>query len=166
MMMHRLFLGTKKYPNENYYKQFLAKHGGSSNAATGAIHRLSQSCFSMLLLGMESTVYQFIVLQGALTGAVEIFSEFFKEPLFSSSATAREVRAVDSEDSKNRIIDGRRGLQVVKSLILPSHKYAKFSTGNAETLARGDPEGNADLVRGVMQDFYRHHYGESSRTFP
>jgi len=31
---HMLFLGTKKYPEENHYSQFLGKHGGNKNAAT------------------------------------------------------------------------------------------------------------------------------------
>ena len=29
-----LFLGTKKYPQENHYKSFIAQHGGLKNAAT------------------------------------------------------------------------------------------------------------------------------------
>lgn len=35
-----LFLGTKKYPNENDYVKFLSEHGGSSNAATYPDHTL------------------------------------------------------------------------------------------------------------------------------
>ncbi|KAJ8920518.1 hypothetical protein NQ315_005387 [Exocentrus adspersus] len=37
---HMLFLGTKKYPNENDYNKFLSEHGGSSNAATYPDHTL------------------------------------------------------------------------------------------------------------------------------
>lgn len=37
---HMLFLGTKKYPNENDYVKFLSEHGGSSNAATYPDHTL------------------------------------------------------------------------------------------------------------------------------
>jgi insulysin len=141
---HMLFLGTEKFPSENHYKQYLTQNGGSSNAGTS----------------MESTVYKFNVVSGAFRGAVEIFSEFFKAPLFNSNATAREVRAVDSEDSKNRIIDGRRSLQVLKALIQPSHRYSKFSTGNANTLTRGDPDGQAEMTREVMQQFYKKNYGK------
>jgi len=32
---HMLFLGTKKYPEENYYQKFVKQNGGDSNAATG-----------------------------------------------------------------------------------------------------------------------------------
>ena len=32
---HMLFLGTKKYPEENYYSKFITSGGGQKNAATG-----------------------------------------------------------------------------------------------------------------------------------
>ena len=79
-----LFLGTKKFPKENFYKDFLNKHGGSSNAATG----------------MEHTTYMFDVNCRDFEGALDIFSQFFKEPLFNPDSTARELRAVDSEASR------------------------------------------------------------------
>lgn len=31
---HMLFMGSKKYPDENDYDDFITKHGGSSNAYT------------------------------------------------------------------------------------------------------------------------------------
>lgn len=31
---HMLFMGSKKFPDENEYDAFLARHGGSSNAYT------------------------------------------------------------------------------------------------------------------------------------
>ncbi|KAA8563846.1 hypothetical protein EYC84_011861 [Monilinia fructicola] len=33
---HLLFMGTKKYPVENAYSQYLSSNSGSSNAYTGA----------------------------------------------------------------------------------------------------------------------------------
>lgn len=33
---HMLFLGTKKYPNENAYSTYLSENGGTSNASTYA----------------------------------------------------------------------------------------------------------------------------------
>ena len=32
---HMLFLGTKKYPNENHYNDFIRNNGGRKNAGTG-----------------------------------------------------------------------------------------------------------------------------------
>lgn len=38
---HMLFLGTKKYPNENAYSTYLSENGGSSNASTYADNTVS-----------------------------------------------------------------------------------------------------------------------------
>jgi secreted Zn-dependent insulinase-like peptidase len=50
-------VGTEKYPVENHYKQFLSKHGGSSNASTS----------------METTVYKFDVNHAHFEEALDIF---------------------------------------------------------------------------------------------
>jgi secreted Zn-dependent insulinase-like peptidase len=82
---HMLFLGTAKYPSENEYSSFLNDHGGYSNAYTAS----------------EQTQYQFEVAKDSLREALDRFSQFFVAPLFSASATSRELEAVDSEHSKN-----------------------------------------------------------------
>lgn len=71
-----LFMGSKAFPGENEYDDFLVKHAGSSNAYTEA----------------EYTNFHFDVEPGALRPALERFSAFFREPLFLDSALEREVR--------------------------------------------------------------------------
>jgi insulysin len=82
---HMLFLGTEKYPDENSYNIYLNQHGGSSNAYTD----------------QEDTNYFFDVQNDFFEGALDIFAQFFISPLFTESATDRELKAVDSENSKN-----------------------------------------------------------------
>jgi insulysin len=53
-----LFLGTKEYPEENAYQQFLSEHAGTSNAFTA----------------LTDTNYYFDVAPDALEGALDIFS--------------------------------------------------------------------------------------------
>lgn len=137
-----MFLGSEKYPKENAYKDYLNKNGGGSNAATG----------------MEATTYKFEVNANAFPEAVSIFSQFFKSPLFTESAIGREVLAVDAEDSKNRILDGRRVLQVMKDQMIENHPYKKFSTGNVNTLARGNAIDNANEVKDAMRTFHNKYY--------
>ena len=67
---HAVFLGSEKYPQEDAYKQYLSKNGGSSNAATG----------------METTTFKFEVNGQAFDGALDLFSQFFKKPLFTADA--------------------------------------------------------------------------------
>lgn len=113
-----LFLGTHKYPSENDYSKFLTQHGGSSNAATFADH----------------TTFYFDVVPEHLGGALDRFAQFFIAPLFTESATEREINAVDSEHEKNIPNDLWRLDQLDKHTADPSHPYHKFGTGNKQTL--------------------------------
>lgn len=78
---HMLFLGTKKYPDENTYQKFIDTNGGSDNAATGE----------------DYTYYYFDIKNDHFAEALDIYSQFFKDPLFTESATDREMNAVDNE---------------------------------------------------------------------
>ena len=134
-----LFLGSAKYPEESAYKKFLAAHGGRANASTS----------------MEATTYHFEVLQPHLAGALDIFAQFFIEPLFTESATGRELQAVDAEDARNRTNDSRRVLQVLKAAADAPSPWRKFSTGNSETL-----QGGGAATRAALLGFHaRHYYG-------
>ncbi|KAJ7580245.1 Metalloenzyme, LuxS/M16 peptidase-like protein [Mycena floridula] len=115
---HLLFLGTEQFPVENDYHQFLAKNNGSHNAYTGSNH----------------TNYHFSVANAALAGALARFSGFFHSPLFSPSATSRELNAVDSENKKNLQLDSWRLWQLRKHLSVEGHPWRKFATGSRETL--------------------------------
>lgn len=60
------------------------------------------------------------------------FAQFFCCPLFTPSATGREVNAVDSENSRNLQSDPWRLFQLDKSLAREDHDFSKFGTGNHE----------------------------------
>uniref|UniRef100_A0A8C9L9A5 Insulin-degrading enzyme n=1 Tax=Pavo cristatus TaxID=9049 RepID=A0A8C9L9A5_PAVCR len=113
---HMLFLGTKKYPKENEYSQFLSEHAGSSNAFTSGEH----------------TNYYFDVSHEHLEGALDRFAQFFLCPLFDESCKDREVNAVDSEHEKNLMNDAWRLFQLEKATGNPNHPFSKFGTGLSE----------------------------------
>lgn len=138
---HLLFMGTEKYPEENEYSSYLAKHSGHSNAYTAAEH----------------TNYYFEVDSGHLEGALDRFAQFFISPLFSRSCKDREIKAVDSENKKNLQNDLWRMYQLDKLTSNPNHPYNGFSTGNYHTLHEVPVERGED-VREILLDFYRHEY--------
>ncbi|PSS03756.1 Metalloenzyme, LuxS/M16 peptidase-like protein [Coniella lustricola] len=151
---HLLFMGTKKYPEENAYNQYLSAHSGSSNAYTAS----------------TSTNYYFEVgsLPGddqepsatnpsPLKGGLDRFAQFFVEPLFLESTLDRELRAVDSENKKNLQSDTWRLNQLEKSLSNPAHPYCHFSTGSLDTL-KTKPEAEGINVRQKFIEFYEKHY--------
>ena len=90
--------GTKEFPDENEYSKYLSQHGGSFNAFTSSDH----------------TNYYFDVSPDNLSGALDRFSQFFLSPLFTESATDREVNAVNSEHEKNIPNDTWRINQVLQ----------------------------------------------------
>ncbi|CAK1554529.1 unnamed protein product [Leptosia nina] len=138
---HMLFLGTEKYPQENEYSKFLSEHGGSSNASTSADH----------------TTFYFDVLPPHLSAALDIFAQFFVSPLFTESATGRELSAVDSEHDKNRSSDSWRLDQLNKSTADPNHPYHKFGTGNKDTLETIPKQKGID-VRAELLKFHKQWY--------
>lgn len=141
------FLGSEKYPGENEYKNYLSQHGGRSNASTS----------------MHLTTYKFEILAPYAAHALDVFSQFFVAPLFTKSGTGREVNAVDSENSKNLVSDGRRRLQILKALGDPEHYYTKFSTGNSQTLPT-DTDEKLDALRLALLAFHKKHYRPDSLT--
>lgn len=141
---HLLFLGNEKYPSENDYSEYLSKHSGHSNAFTG----------------MDDTVYYFDVHPSALDGALDRFSQFFISPLFSESCTDREIRAVDSENSKNLQTDVWRMFQLDKATSSRSHSYWRFGTGNLKTLSE-TPKSLGLEIREELLKFYAKHYSSN-----
>ena len=135
---HMLFLGmSKKYPDVGSFEKYLAENSGADNAYTGSV----------------VTNYFFQVSHGAFEGALDRFSQFFKEPLFDEQYAEREVSAVDSEHEKNRLRDGWRASHAINQVSEEGHPIRKFGTGNKETLA-GDN-------RAALLDFYNKYYGAS-----
>ncbi|XP_025418538.1 insulin-degrading enzyme-like isoform X2 [Sipha flava] len=115
---HMLFLGTKKYPIENEFTQFLTQNGGSYNAYTANDH----------------TNYYFSTKTESLQPTLDRFAQFFLEPLFTTNATEREICAVNSEHQKNVADDFWRLAQLEKNAADPNHPYNQFGTGTKETL--------------------------------
>ncbi|XP_058236910.1 insulin-degrading enzyme isoform X2 [Hemibagrus wyckioides] len=132
---HMLFLGTKKYPKENEYSQFLSEHAGSSNAFTSGEH----------------TNYYFDVSHEHLQGALDRFAQFFLCPLFDESCKDREVNAVDSEHEKNLMNDAWRLFQLEKATGSPSHPFSKFGTGNKLTLETWPSQKGIDIRQELLK---------------
>lgn len=138
---HMLFLGTEDFKDEDEYSKFLAANGGFSNAYTAS----------------ELTNYYFQCISSKLDGALERFSAFFKCPLFTESATDREINAVDNECTGNDQNDAWRSFLIFRELARKGHPVNKFNIGNVATLKEIPKEKGID-VRQALLDFYDRYY--------
>ena len=140
---HMLFLGTEKFPDESNFDQFCAESAGYSNAWTSLDH----------------TMYHFIVAEKKLREALDRFAAFFSCPLFSPAGTEREMKAVDSEHTKNLQDDDRREYQLLRSTASASHPMSRFGAGNLHTLLDEPREADPPTdVRAQLLALHEQHY--------
>ncbi|KAJ2906233.1 ubiquitin carboxyl-terminal hydrolase-like protein [Zalerion maritima] len=151
---HLLFMGTKKFPEENAYSQYLSSHSGSSNAYTGAT---STNYYFEVGAKPSDDKEPSAANPSPLYGALDRFAQFFVQPLFLASTLDRELRAVDSENKKNLQSDQWRLHQLDRSLSNLKHPYHKFSTGNYDLL-KTQPEAKGINVRDKFIQFYETDY--------
>lgn len=131
---HMLFMGSEKYPEESHFTQKVFDSQGTYNAYTAP----------------NRTVYMFSSNHEAFRDNVDIFAQFFINPLFREDAVHRELLAVDQEYQKNLEHDGWREHMVMKELCDDVHPNKKFSTGNKDTLRPISLE--------TLRNWYRLHY--------
>eukprot|EP01061_Rhynchopus_euleeides_P036716 TRINITY_DN619_c0_g1_i1.p1 TRINITY_DN619_c0_g1~~TRINITY_DN619_c0_g1_i1.p1 ORF type:complete len:1059 (+),score=338.50 TRINITY_DN619_c0_g1_i1:103-3279(+) len=139
---HMMFLGTEKYPHEGDYQSYVKRSGGKVNAYTAT----------------ENTCYSFDVGVSMLDGALDRFAQFFIAPLFTESATGKELMAVESEDQRARTTEGFHfWSSFLKQLVRPEHPFAWFFAGNKQTLLDTPREKGID-TRDFLLRFQKQHY--------
>ncbi|KAF2140293.1 uncharacterized protein K452DRAFT_230558 [Aplosporella prunicola CBS 121167] len=163
---HLLFMGTKKYPKENAYNQYLTAHSGHSNAFTAStstnyyfeVAAQSSTPSSSAASSAASSAQDLSTRDGSpLYGALDRFAQFFVEPLFLEATLDRELKAVDSENKKNLQSDTWRLHQLNKTLSNPNHPFCHFSTGSWKTL-HDDPLARGVKIRDEFIKFYEKNY--------
>mmetsp|Transcript_13710 Transcript_13710/g.34915 ORF Transcript_13710/g.34915 Transcript_13710/m.34915 type:complete len:1093 (-) Transcript_13710:73-3351(-) len=144
---HMLFMGTKDFPGENEWSGFLSKAGGEDNGETDA----------------ETTTFYFDVRPDALKEALGRFAAFFASPLFRSSGSAREVKAIESEFQQARQSDSTRRVQLLAELSDEGHPYRRFGWGNRKSLVEL-PEANKVDVPKALAKFHKSNYASELMT--
>ena len=132
---HMLFMGSKKYPKTDSYRNFINNNGGSTNAWTD----------------FNSTVFYHSINKEKFLESLDIFSQFFISPLISREYVEKEINIVDSEFKKNFNNDGRKELQICRFLADEESVYHKFGTGNLRTLKK-------DSIFEELKNFHNEHY--------
>jgi insulysin len=132
---HMLFMGSKKYPQVNYFMNQVNEYGGYTNAYTASLN----------------TTYFFNVFDNGLDHIIDILTQFFIEPLFDSNSIQKEINAVNNEHIKNINNDYYKLYYLGLYLADKDSIINTFSTGSLKTLNKKD-------IREKMIEFYNKYY--------
>ena len=135
---HVIFLGTKKYPNASEFDDFLNLNSGFSNANTSLDH----------------TNYHFEISNEKIEKGIDMFSEFFSEPLFEEEFLNKELNAIESEFKIGYRDDSNRILSLFLFEGYKNSNFNTFVTGNLETLQKSE-------IRDKVIEFYNNKYDPS-----
>ena len=114
-------------------------NGGDSNAATGE----------------DYTYFYFDVAEKKFPEATDIFSQFFKEPLFNPESMDREMKAIDSEYQMHISDEPVATDQLEKSdIAAPGSIVNRFLIGNLQTL-------KVDGVYNQLKSYYKNNYSSN-----
>jgi len=138
---HLLFMGSKKYPVENYFDQELNRCGGSSNAFTD----------------FEQTTFHFTCFEKELADILDIFANFFIDPLLSEDSGNRELSSIESEFALRFTSDDAKKQEVWRQTSIPTCPFGRFTCGNKKTL-RDIPEQNGVNVMEAIRHLFNSHY--------
>lgn len=138
---HMVFMGSRKYPKENAYDNYVTSHGGFANAMTEG----------------EFTGYQFDIGAEFFSKALDMFAQCFISPLLSADAADREINAIESEFKLAIMSDSNRIGQLLSDLAPEGHPVRKFSWGNLNSLKITPKAQGADIMT-LLRAFHATHY--------
>lgn len=144
---HMLFLGTKTAPIPNQLDQIVSSAGGFTNAYT----TMEQTCYHFELSSFAKMRDEsaFIV-----DSVLELFSSFFKCPLFKEKYIKGEIKAVDEEHRGNTNSIDKILFNALRSLASTNHVFHRFGTGNKATLSQINTKKLRRYLRAYFQRFY------------
>jgi len=134
LVEHMLFMGTKKYPKENYFDKLISQNSGVANAYTTGFY----------------TMYHFSTFNRVFEEIFDVFAHFFISPLFNKNSVQREINAVNNE-FLNKYTTGVFIIEHLKNQIADEKSLTNiFSSGNNESIV--------DNIIDNCKDFYNTFY--------
>ncbi|KAH9257924.1 hypothetical protein BASA81_003943 [Batrachochytrium salamandrivorans] len=134
---HMLFMGSKQFPKENDFDLALSRAGGSCNAFTDT----------------EQTMYHFVAPLPHLKDCLQVFSQFFVNPLLLPECSDREIRIIENEFASRKTLDRCRLQEIWRETSRIGTPYGKFTCGNLKTLTPLHVDVNV-----ALREFYNEHY--------
>src|SRR3989344_3673069 len=134
-----LLNGTKKYPEQNQFQIFIANNNGMTNAFTK----------------FDSTCYYYSINTNYLEESLDMFSDFFINPLLDKTGIEKERNAVNSEHDKNLNSNGWKYNDIARQCSYGD--FSKFGTGNRDTLM-------IDNIHEYVRNYFENYYSANIMT--
>jgi secreted Zn-dependent insulinase-like peptidase len=144
LLEHMLFMASKKYPKEGYFKELLGKSHGNSNAMTS-------DTFTVYFFDINAHSPNFELI-------ADVFSRFFIDPILHEETLSREINAVNNEYENDLNSNEWRFQELMRTLADPQSAFNHFCIGNRDTLKINSERGN---LKNIMIEFYEKFYVSS-----
>jgi len=132
---HLLFMGSKKYPDVTNFFDNISKTGGFANAMTSD----------------TDTTYYFSCDSSKFLDILDMFADFFVEPLLRKDQIDKEINAVASESKKNLLSDTWISIEMIKKCIFDDYPINHYTCGTKKLL---DVENNYILIKEFFDKYY------------
>ena len=132
---HMVFMGSKKYPNVTNFFDNISKNGGNANAMTSDI----------------DTTYYFSVDSVNFLEILDMFSDFFIEPLLRKDQIDKEINAIESESTKNLLSESWISVEMVKKCMFDDYPINHYTCGTKEMLG---VDNNYILMKEFFDKYY------------
>ena len=139
---HMVFMGSEKFPGENYFSDWLAQHWGSENAMTDS----------------EQTTFYFECHPKHLKEGLDIFSGYFLNPLIKMDAVEREVTAVESEFERVTNNDACRLEAIMGHCAAEGHPFGVFGWGNRASLTQSELWKQGKIRESLLGHWRKHYH--------
>ena len=136
--------GSNKYPKPGYYIDTVAKYNGFQNAFTTG--EQTTFYFEVPVMSTEGVV--------VFEKVMDIFSSYFRDPIFNPLIMNKEVYAINSEHEANMSSLSKILYQATRLLANPDHPFNQFSTGNIKSLGSMS-EHHSKNLHTVLIEYYK-----------
>lgn len=151
---HMVCLSSKDFPEIDGFKKAVYLAGGTRNALTS--NETTSFFFSIPITSSSQQS------QSDFESILDIFTSNFKNPSFEANYSNREIYAVDNEHTLNKTKKNRLAFQGYKLLANKEHQFARFSTGDFDSLTNSSKKYD---IKSKLQEFFKSEYTPDKMVF-
>lgn len=140
LLEHVVFAGSERFPERGGFMSFMSERSGAFNFNG--------------YTAPDQTSFMFQIPFESFDEALSRFSDFLTAPLLSSADVEKERIIVDHEFTARAGNQRHQETSVFKTVLDPSHPYARSFVGNAATLGESEPEVLRDALKDLFEEAY------------